>query len=103
MMSLLQVPSRGGQRQRRPARARLTIETRESRTMQRTIDLPITVIATDRAGMERGLDEAAAVARTRALHEGRQGILVTRHDYYAFTVDLSDDVPFGLTREHQNW
>lgn len=81
----------------------LTIETRESRTMQRTIDLPITVIATDRAGMESGLDEAVAVARTRALHEGRQGILVTRHDYYAFTVGLSDDVPFGLTREYQNW
>lgn len=81
----------------------LTIETRESRTMQRTIDLPITVIATDRAGMESGLDEAVAVARTRALHEGRQGILVTRHDYYAFTVGLSDDVPFNLTREYQNW
>ncbi|NHW49222.1 hypothetical protein HAV21_20395 [Paenarthrobacter sp. MSM-2-10-13] len=67
------------------------------------MDLPITVIATDRAGMERGLDEAVAVARTRALHQGRQGILVTRHDYKSFTVALSDAVPFGLTREHQNW
>lgn len=102
-MSLLRVPPQGGQRQRRLARARLTIETRESWTMQRTIDLPITVIATDRAGMERGLDHAVAVARARALHEGRQGILVTRHDYNAFTVDLSDAVPFGLTREHQDW
>ena len=71
--------------------------------MQRTIDLPIPVFATDRAGMERGLDEAVAVARARAMHEGRQGILVTRHDYKSFTVALTDAVPFSLTHEHQNW
>lgn len=71
--------------------------------METTIDLPITVIASDRAGMERGLDEAVTVARGRALHQGRQGILVTRHAYDSFTVDLSDVVPFGLIREHQDW
>lgn len=71
--------------------------------MRTAIDLPIEVIVTDRASMERQLDEAVTVARTRAMHKGRQGILVTRHAYGSFTVALSDIVPFGLTREHQEW
>jgi hypothetical protein len=53
--------------------------------------------------MERQLDQAVTIAKTRAMHERRQGILVTRHDYNSFTVDLSEAVPFGLTREHQDW
>ncbi|MCU1330959.1 MAG: hypothetical protein JWN34_6329 [Bryobacterales bacterium] len=71
--------------------------------MKTTADLPIAVTATDRASMERQLDEAVAAAMTQAMHEGRQGILVTQHDNISFTVDLSDAVPFGLTREHQEW
>lgn len=71
--------------------------------MRTTIGLPIPVTATDRASMERQLDEAVDVARTQAMHEGRKGILVTRHDYGFFTVTLSDAVPFGQTREHQDW
>lgn len=71
--------------------------------MKTTIDLPIAVSVTDRASMERQLDQAVTIAKTRAMHEGRQGILVTRHDYNSFTVDLSEAVPFGLTREHQDW
>lgn len=53
--------------------------------------------------MERKLDEAVDAARARAMHEGRQGILVTRHDYGVLTVTLSDAVPFGQTREHEDW
>jgi hypothetical protein len=49
--------------------------------MKTTIDLPIAVTATDRASMEHQLNEAVAAARTRAMLEGRRGILVTRHDY----------------------
>ncbi|SDL94975.1 hypothetical protein [Arthrobacter sp. ok362] len=71
--------------------------------MQTTIDLPITVTATDRSSMERQLDAAVEAALSQAMHEGRQGILVTQHDHASFTVDLSDAVPFGLTREHQEW
>jgi hypothetical protein len=52
--------------------------------------------------MERQLDQAVTIARTQAMVEGRQGILVTRHDYNSFTVGLSEAVPFGLTREHQD-
>lgn len=71
--------------------------------MRTTLDLPIQVTATDRASMERQLDEAVTAAMKWATHEGCKGILVTRHYYDSFTVDLSDDVPFGLTREHQTF
>jgi hypothetical protein len=71
--------------------------------MMTTFDLPIVITATDRAGLDRQLDEAVATTRTKAMHERRRGILVTRHGYDTFTVDLSDAVPFGLTREHQDW
>ncbi|MEJ1180429.1 MULTISPECIES: hypothetical protein [unclassified Pseudarthrobacter] len=71
--------------------------------METAIDLKIPVTVTDRATMEKRLDEAVAVVRTRAMEEGRRGILVTRHDRESFTVALSDAVPFGLTREHQDW
>jgi hypothetical protein len=70
--------------------------------METTIDLPVAVIATDRASMERQLDEVVDAALTQAMREGRQGILVIQHDTVSFTVDLSAAVPFGLTREHQN-
>ncbi|ELT43045.1 hypothetical protein [Arthrobacter nitrophenolicus] len=71
--------------------------------MQTIEDLPIVVTATNRASMESQLEEAVAAAQAKALREGRRGILVTQHDGSSFTVDLSHDVPFGLTREHQAW
>jgi len=73
------------------------------RPMKTPIDRAIAVTATDRVSMERQLDEAVAIARTWAMEEGCQGILVTRHDFDSFSVALSDAVPFGLTREHQDW
>lgn len=66
-------------------------------------DFTISITATDRAGMERQLEEAVAHAKALALQERRQGILVTRTSPNSFTVALSDMVPFGLTREHQEW
>lgn len=71
--------------------------------METIIDLEIAVTVTDRAHMERRLDEAMAIAKSWAMEERCWGILVTRHDTGSFTVTLSDAVPFGLTREHQNW
>ncbi|MGO4807871.1 hypothetical protein AB4089_22440 [Arthrobacter sp. 2MCAF15] len=71
--------------------------------MNTTTDLPVAVMATDRASIERQLDEAVGAALTQAMREGRQGILVTQHGPASFTVDLSDAVPFGLTRERQEW
>ena len=71
--------------------------------MENLIDLEIAVTVTVRANMERRLDDATAIAKAWAMDEGCRGILVTRHDRGSFTVALSDAVPFGLTREHQNW
>lgn len=82
---------------------RPTTETTRKRPMQHTHDFAISVTATDRASMERQLDEAVAVARTKAIRERRRGILVTRHSFSSFTVALSGAVPFGLTLEHRDW
>ncbi|GAA5201898.1 hypothetical protein GCM10023346_47380 [Arthrobacter gyeryongensis] len=69
----------------------------------KTTELTIAVIAADRAGMQRELDEAVNVAVAKAMQDQRCGILVTRHGFKRFTVTLTDAVPFGLTREHQDW
>ncbi|KRE48519.1 hypothetical protein ASG92_26820 [Arthrobacter sp. Soil736] len=66
-------------------------------------DQALAVTASDPAGMERQLDEAVKVLRARASTEDRKGILVTRHGYGSFTVSLSEAVPYGQTREHQDW
>jgi hypothetical protein len=71
--------------------------------MKTIADLPIAVTVTSRASMESELDEAVTFAMAKALCEGRRGILVTQHDGSCFTVGLSHDVPFGLTREHRAW
>jgi len=65
--------------------------------------LPITVTLANRSSLEDRLDEAVAAARAVAVQNGRQGILVTRHSYRSFTVALSDDVPFGQSRENQEF
>ena len=63
----------------------------------------LTITATDRASMDRELHEAVSAARAVAMRERRCGILVSRHGHDSFTVTLSDSVPFGLTREFQDW
>ena len=65
--------------------------------------LAISITATDRASMDRQLDEAMTVVKARAMRDGRHGILVARHGIDTFTVAISDSVPFGLTREHMAW
>lgn len=77
--------------------------TSEGTTVSTTFDQPIAVTATDRVSMERRLDDAVAMAMNQAMQPGRRGILVTRHSYDFFTVALSHDVPFGLTRERTAW
>jgi hypothetical protein len=67
-----------------------------------TPELPVTITATNRASMDRQLNDAVTFAQARAMHE-RRGILVTRHGHDSFTIAVSDAVPFGLTREHQAW
>lgn len=53
--------------------------------------------------MDRQLGDAVSAALTIAMSERRRGILVTRHGRNSFTVTPSEAVPFGLTRELQDW
>jgi hypothetical protein len=70
--------------------------------MRTTSDTSISLIVTDRANMERQLNNAVDVLKSKAQQERRRGILVTRLNHDSFTVALSDAVPFGLTREHRD-
>jgi hypothetical protein len=68
-----------------------------------TPEFTIALTVADRANMERQLDQAVSYAKTEAMIERPRGILVTRHSFESFSVALSDAVPFGETREHQDW
>lgn len=57
------------------------------------------VTVSNTAAMETELAAAIDTVRQAALAERRCGILITRHGTGKYTVSLSDDVPFGLTRE----
>ena len=67
------------------------------------MNFPLTLTVSDRQSMDSELEAAVSAAKAHALLSKRHGILVTRHGANEFTVDLSDAVPFGLTREHQAW
>jgi hypothetical protein len=49
--------------------------------------------------IEEDLNAAVELVRKEAIKEGRHGILVTRHASACFTVAVSADVPYGMTRE----
>ena len=53
--------------------------------------------------IEEDLNAAVELAQQQALEEGRHGILVTRHGPASFTVAVSADVPFGITREREHF
>ncbi|WP_248760962.1 hypothetical protein [Pseudarthrobacter sp. SSS035] len=63
----------------------------------------MTLTITDRASMDRQLDAAVAFALPSALSSKRHGILVTRHSKAKFTVALSEAVPYGQTKERDDW
>jgi hypothetical protein len=67
------------------------------------MNFPHTLTVADRQSMDAELDAAVTAAKAQALAGERYGILVTRHGVDKFTVALSEDVPFGMTREHQAW
>lgn len=49
--------------------------------------------------MDHHIAEAERIAIARAVVDGTKGIMVTRHRPNLCTVVLSDEVPYGLTRE----
>ncbi|ADX71297.1 hypothetical protein D7Z96_18010 [Pseudarthrobacter phenanthrenivorans] len=67
------------------------------------MNFPLTLTVADRHSMDAELEAAVTAAKAHALAGKRHGILVTRLGADKFTVDLSEAVPFGLTREHQAW
>jgi hypothetical protein len=57
------------------------------------------ITATTVAEAERLLDIVVDELRGLAVKEGTHGILVTRTGPGQFTVELSEDVPYGVTEE----
>lgn len=49
--------------------------------------------------LEAQLDRAVKTAIESALANGHHGVLITRYDDRKFTVTLTPEVPFGITRE----
>lgn len=70
--------------------------------MTNSRELTIKVSARDR--MDSDLNAAVAVLRTQAMqNQDRRGVLVTRRSADSFSIALTDQVPFGMTRERQDW
>ena len=63
----------------------------------------LTVVVKDRSELDRKLDAAHDVAQAKARREGEHGILITRRRPTTCTVTLSDQVPYGTTREQYAW
>ncbi|RKR20904.1 hypothetical protein [Arthrobacter oryzae] len=49
--------------------------------------------------LDERLDDAVRGLQQLAMTTGTQGILLTRHKAGHYTAALSDQVPFGMTRE----
>ncbi|PNH86200.1 hypothetical protein CXZ05_02100 [Arthrobacter sp. AFG20] len=49
--------------------------------------------------IDEDLGRAVELVQRRAMTDGRHGILVTRHSAGSFSVAVSADVPYGVTRE----
>lgn len=64
---------------------------------------PISVWATSRADMDDQLGRSADHLREQARLLGDRGVLVARKSSREFTVELSTEVPYGLTYERCQW
>jgi hypothetical protein len=64
-------------------------------------DLGLEITAYDAETVENDLNTAVEIAREHAKKERRHGVLVTQHGYTSYTVAVSGDVPYGLTREQR--
>jgi hypothetical protein len=61
------------------------------------------IVVTEAPELETQLDRAVKTAIDAALKDGRQGVLVTRHDHCKFTVALTPEVRFGTTQARDLW
>lgn len=60
---------------------------------------PLEIHVTEPGRRDEMLNEAEAVLRRVALARRSGGILVTRHNSVRYTLQLSDEVPFGQTHQ----
>ncbi len=66
-------------------------------------DTVLKITATDRASMDTKLAQAELALREEAIRTRRGGILITRETCSSFSLQISEQVPFGLTRERMSW
>jgi hypothetical protein len=59
----------------------------------------IDIQVTSRPALDQQLDDAVRSLQELAMQSGTHGILITRHAPDRYTAALSDQVPFGMTRE----
>ena len=59
----------------------------------------IDIQVTSRPALDQQLDDAVRTLQELAMQYGTHGILITRHAPDRYTAALSDQVPFGTTRE----
>lgn len=71
--------------------------------MNETHEAVLQVTATDRVSMDSMLGQAEQRLRDRAIKVRRGGILITRESMSSFSLEISDEVPFGYTVERQMW
>lgn len=62
-------------------------------------ELIMTITADYGADTDRQIAEAERIAITYAMADRTKGIVVTRYSSNLFTIALSSEVPYGLTRE----
>ncbi|MBT2535532.1 hypothetical protein [Arthrobacter sp. ISL-69] len=64
-----------------------------------TLIAPINIEVTSRHLLDERLEDAVRDLREVAMLTGSHGILITRNGPGHYTAALSDQVPFGMTRE----
>ena len=60
---------------------------------------PVRLNIKHRNDLDNGLNLEVDAAIQKALKDPGYGVLVTRHDRETFTIQLSPDVPHGMTHE----
>jgi len=49
--------------------------------------------------IEEGISTAVSLAHAHSKKDGWEGVLVTRHQPGVYTVNLSSEIPYGMTME----
>jgi hypothetical protein len=61
------------------------------------------VDADDAHSLDCDLARAVEIAELEARHAGNAGVLITQHDYWSYTVSVSQEVTSGHKVEQRRW